>query len=377
MPLPDLVVFLGGMGGSRAEDMLGEALAEDALDTLEKVIGSGAVKRSFLITDRPDMAERCPSDVIVEVSAGSFHFGERLADVIRRHGLERLFCLGAGAAPFMTGEDFFSAGHYLSMAWNCVLTNNFHSSDVTGFVPAEALLTIELPERDNILPRLLRDQAGLVVEELTRNAATQFNVDTPSDLAILKLSGRAGPRLTRYLDGVDIDLSRYEACLPLLLSSDAEVVLAGRVGSHAWQYVEKEAACRTRLYSEERGMGAAGREHSGQARSLLGYHLQAVGSARFFEELAEVADAAFIDSRVALAHMGTRPSREDRFLSDLGLAEGISDPFLREFTESAIAAPIPVLLGGHSLVSGGLMALVEAAWDRQPEEVRSRRASLK
>ncbi|OGD11757.1 MAG: hypothetical protein A2W20_06750 [Candidatus Aminicenantes bacterium RBG_16_66_30] len=116
-----------------------------------------------------------------------------------------------------------------------------------------------------------------------------------------------------------------------------------------------------RVFSEERGMRAAGSDRSGQARSLLGYHLQEVGYERFFQELAEMAQAALIDSRVILAHLKAHPSRADRFLSDLGRHEEISDPFLRQFTEAAAKAPIPVLLGGHSLVAGGLLALIEKA----------------
>ena len=42
----------------------------------------------------------------------------------------------------------------------------------------------------------------------------------------------------------------------------------------------------------------------------------------------------------------------------------IRDPFIRAFTEAAMACPVPVVLGGHSLVSGGLPVLVEAAWER-------------
>ena len=55
-------------------------------------------------------------------------------------------------------------------------------------------------------------------------------------------------------------------------------------------------------------------------------------------------------------------TRADRFLSDLGNWTAISDPFLRDFTRLATEADIPVLLGGHSLMSGGLMALNECAW---------------
>jgi hypothetical protein len=109
-------------------------------------------------------------------------------------------------------------------------------------------------------------------------------------------------------------------------------------------------------------MAAAKRDRSGRAHSLLGYHLAQVGSRRFFEELTSLADCAFIDTRVLAAHAGAMPSRADRFLSDLGRAQEIEDPFLQEFTEAALRAPLPVLLGGHSLMSGGLMALTEAAW---------------
>ena len=65
-------------------------------------------------------------------------------------------------------------------------------------------------------------------------------------------------------------------------------------------------------------MEADGRAETGTARSLLGYYLDAVGSERFFETLSELGDAAIIDSRVLVAHAGSLPSREDRFLSDLG-----------------------------------------------------------
>jgi hypothetical protein len=42
--------------------------------------------------------------------------------------------------------------------------------------------------------------------------------------------------------------------------------------------------------------------------------------------------------------------------------ELIANRVAREFTEAAMLAPIPVVLGGHSLVAGGLWALIDAAW---------------
>jgi hypothetical protein len=75
--------------------------------------------------------------------------------------------------------------------------------------------------------------------------------------------------------------------------------------------------------------------------------------------LAELGDAAVVDTRVLLAHrLGVDESRwppaEDRFASDLLLPDRIRDPWLRELTASARDARIPVLLGGHSLVGPGI-----------------------
>ena len=116
-------------------------------------------------------------------------------------------------------------------------------------------------------------------------------------------------------------------------------------------------------------MQAAGRDTGGSARSLLAYHLQEIGCRRFFDELAELSDAACLDTRPLLAHLHSEASRADRFWSDLGCPERIEDPFLREFTEAAKAASVPVVLGGHSLVAGGIMLLTEAAWRDEDQRV--------
>jgi hypothetical protein len=74
--------------------------------------------------------------------------------------------------------------------------------------------------------------------------------------------------------------------------------------------------------------------------------------------------AIFLDNRVVLAHRRMWPTAADRFHSDLRQPRAISDPFVRDLTEAAMAAPVPVIMGGHSLVSGGMYALIEAAWAR-------------
>jgi hypothetical protein len=154
--------------------------------------------------------------------------------------------------------------------------------------------------------------------------------------------------------------ARYRDVMPLLCDRSAEIVVAGRAGSQAWQYLERETACRVRVISEERGMAAAGDQR--KPRSVLGFLVDELGPERFFERMAELGDALFLDSRVICAHVGIAASAEDRFESDLFAWERVDEPWLRRFTRAAAEAPRPVLLGGHSLVSGGLMALNDVAW---------------
>lgn len=109
-------------------------------------------------------------------------------------------------------------------------------------------------------------------------------------------------------------------------------------------------------------MRASGRDERGEMRSLLGYYYETVGPRRFFETMGNLGQALFIDSRVVFNHLGLRLSAQDRFYSDMRRPELVANAVAREFTEAALAAPIPVVLGGHSMVAGGLWALIDAAW---------------
>jgi len=148
------------------------------------------------------------------------------------------------------------------------------------------------------------------------------------------------------------------------------MLVAGRVPSYAWRYLEEETACQVRIFSEERGMEASGKVERGEVRSLLGFYLEEVGPRQFFQALGELVDLALLDSRVLFAHLGRQPTAADRFWSDLLRPEEIEDPLVREFTARALEAPVPIVLGGHSLVAGGLYALVELAWQGRRLERR-------
>jgi hypothetical protein len=369
---PALVLFCGGMGGSPVEDALAEALRECALDTLNEARSTGAYACYVLVLDEATsryFEGRLPGGVEVEVDAPGerFHFGNRLREVILKHELLRPVYVGCGL-PLIKADELTAVAMGLTTAERAVVSNNFYSADLLGIVPGDVVRGLELPDNDRILPRLLQDVAGLENRALPRTMANQFDIDTPGDLALLAYAGGAGPNLQRYIDTHPPDISHLTAAARLFTDRDAEVLVAGRVGSDVWRYLESETACRIRMYSEERGMQAAGRDLNGEARSLLAYHLRTVGTQRFFEELASMCQAAFIDTRPIFAHMGLDPSRPDRFLCDAMTPEGITDPFIGELTQAALEAPIPVVLGGSSLVASGVQLLSEAAWRQRDAE---------
>jgi len=93
--------------------------------------------------------------------------------------------------------------------------------------------------------------------------------------------------------------------------------------------------------------------------------LERDGPSALSTHLTRLGDAAVIDTRVLLAHrLGADergwPVPEDRFAADLLLHERIADPWLRELTAAAADAPIPILLGSHTLVGPGLRLALQS-----------------
>ena len=378
-----LVIMTGSGGGSEVERMVALARQAITLDTVERALAVEAIGGIVIVTDSASLAESLRGrPVLIELGTPGeeFHFGRQLQELINRQGLERVFYIGGGSSALLSGEEMGHIAETLlsadeatsSYARSGVIANNFYSTDFAAFAPAQAVNSIEPSTLtlDNDLAWRLVKRAGLPCKELPRNAATQLDVDTPSDLMTLKPHPGVGPHTRRYLDSLELDTSHIEQALKLLTDRDAEVLVAGRVSASTWAYLEYETACRVRLFSEERGMRASGRQARGEALSLLGFYLEEVGLERFFATLAKMSQAAFLDSRILFAHRQIWPPAADRFYSDLRQPEKITDPWVRHFTEAAIEAPIAIVLGGHSLVSGGLYALVEAAWARGEDLAR-------
>jgi len=153
--------------------------------------------------------------------------------------------------------------------------------------------------------------------------------------------------------------------------------MVGRIGASTWSHLEREAACQIDVYSEGRGSGSR-RKENGLPTSLIGSLFEDKGPEEFIKQLTAGGTGLFLDTRVLMDYFGEWPSRADRFSSDLLEPQGVDTPYLKELTEAALKANKPVVLGGHSMVSGALYLFSEASWRlTQPESVNIRPETYK
>jgi hypothetical protein len=357
-----LFLFVNGTAPSALEKLVADAQLAASLDTLERTGAIAEVGTRVVATANEEFAARAAAlgaHVELDPPNENFHWGQRLAALVDQYAADAPFYIGGGSGTLMSTDDWRAVVQRTRQQQNIVVTNNYYSCDFAAWSPGNALRKIEPPELDNDLAYRLGERAGLQVAALPKNAATQLDIDTPTDLLTISFHPAVGENLRACLDRAHLDTARAEKLLSLLGNHDATVLIAGRVSASMALFLERETRCQWRIFSEERGMRASGRQARGEVRSLLGDFLEQGDAHSFFAALARLADAAVIDSRVLFAHHRLRPAAVDRFSSDMLLVEEIGDSFIREFTVAARDASLPILLGGHSLVSGGMYALVE------------------
>jgi hypothetical protein len=243
------------------------------------------------------------------------------------------------------------------------LANNRYSSDALAVAGAAVLRDLPDLPADNALPRWLEEVAGYPVDDVRRRRRLGVDLDSPADLVLLGGAPPAGA-------GGSPLPARLAAVRAVLADRRAELTVAGRTSAGTLAVLERRSSCRVRALVEERGMRAASRlamaepddRDARPPASALGLLLDLAGAESIGRFLARLGDAAVVDTRVLLAHrLGADerrwPDAEDRFASDLLLPALIADPWLRALTLAAVAAPIPILLGGHTLVGPGLPLL--------------------
>ena len=289
-------------------------------------------------------------------------FGRRLRDLVRADRPAGLVILGSGAVPLARDSDRVQFVAVAASEDRRALANNRYSADIVAIARAgEALVDLPDLAGDNALPRWLDEVAEYAVGDLRRRWRLAIDIDGPLDVV---LTGGLIETAEGGAEAIDLGpvTTRMEAIRRTVADARAELLIAGRTSAATVQWLERHTKSRTRALIEERGLRTRVPAQR-PAASVLGALLERDGPESLGDHLARLGDAALVDSRVLLAHRlgadeASWPRPEDRFASDLLLPDRIADPWLRSLTASAVAAPIPVLLGGHTLVGPGVRLVV-------------------
>ncbi len=311
-------------------------------------------------------------------------FGRRLRELVAGTRTAGLVIAGSGSLALARPSDL---GAFLAVAAAGeprALANNRYSADAVAISCAGRLAHLPDLPADNALPRWLAEVAGYPVTELRTRRHLGFDVDSPLDAVVL---ARATGRGTEAAEDMRA-ARRLDEVAAVAANQRAELLVAGRTSAATLRWLERHVPARVRALVEERGLRAAtrlaqgphgspardrrpqgpagphtraatGRSGDRPPRSVLGLVLDAAGPGALGTVLAELGDAALVDTRVLLAHrLGADerdwPPPEDRYASDLLLPDQVADPWLRSLTSAAADAPIPVALGAHTLVGPGL-----------------------
>lgn len=292
-----------------------------------------------------------------------FHFGHALVEIIEKHELSSLAYFGGGSAPLVSADFLNEAYRRASGASSpFAYVNNYHSTDWMILNDTKPIL--KLKERiptDNPLGWVLAHEGGIDVEAASPQAMTRLDIDTPLDLLMIKRHPNLGSALSAYLEDAPAGtLARIDSMRDILRTPASSIALIGRVPSYAWVELERKTQIWCRVFSEERGMISSQRMAHGEVQSFIGQMLTELGPEEFVTRLASIVDGVFWDTRVWMAAAGLWPPDEVRFALDLGWVDQIHDEEMRAFAIEVANAPIPILSGGHSTVSGGLCALLES-----------------
>ncbi len=315
-------------------------------------------------------------------------FGRRLRDLVSALDRTGIVVLGSGSLALADARDRRSFVAVAASGERRALANNRFSADAVAVGRGDLLAGIPDLRADNALPRWLASRRDVAVDDLGRRWRLAVDLDSPLDVLLVARAGSSAGWARRAIAGMPVAeaTARLDAIRRVVTDPRAELLVAGRSSSRTLAWLERGTASRTRLLVEERGLRAS--EPIGGSpqdppqrppRSILGMQLDAAGPEAFGSVVAGLADAALVDLRVLLAHRygadeAAWPGPEDRFAADLLLADRVSDPWLRALTRSAATAPVPVVLGGHTLVGPGVRLIVGRSSDTDEATVSPARA---
>ncbi|NLW17999.1 MAG: hypothetical protein GX033_10265 [Firmicutes bacterium] len=355
-----VVILEGGQPTDLVEHQMVSVRRGMTLDAIAKLRHIPEIDVIYLSTNYPELAAAATElGAVVVPEEPPFHFGRCLQYVINQGNLDGVIYMGGASCPFLTADEFRQIARDLRRYKNVVYTNNPQSADIVAFTPAKAINMIDLPDNDNVLPTRLRQGAGLERVFLPHSVGVHFDIDTPSDVLVMSLSPRVEQYTRQAIAALNWDNSRLRQAMNHLALPESNIFLAGRVNPWTMQHIGMYYRSRLRVISEERGMRATGRAERGEVHSLLAFMMEQLSPQGLIDYISSIADAAFIDTRIIFSHYRLNLTEGQRFASDLGWLDSIHQPLVEELTAAAFNAPIPIILGGHSLVAGSMWALVD------------------
>ena len=290
-------------------------------------------------------------------------FGERLRALVAE--LEPgagIVVLGSGSIALASDEDLRRLVETAGTGERRALTNNTYSSDAIAIGDAAVLASVPDLRSDNGLPRWLGLEASVWIAQLQDRERLAVDLDSPLDLELVRRHPDCPPALAELARSMAPLFERlseaFDALGAVARDPKVELLVAGRLSATTLQALEQRTACRIRALVEERGLRTSVPGQRAPA-STLGLVLDRDGPGELGNLVERLADGAVIDSRVMLAHrLGADEAgwstAEDRYASDLLLAERVQDSWLRQLTQSAWTHDVPIALGAHTLVGPGL-----------------------
>jgi hypothetical protein len=343
------------------------AAGEPALVSFLGDVRAELARRQAALFERAGAA---PAQIVDEWHEGQ-SFGEVLAQLAPARG--GLIVFGSGAVPRLSPADARRLVAIAASGQRQAITNNRYSSDIVAVGRAGVLRNLPPLPSDNPLPRWLEEVARYSVTELPGKERLALDLDTALDVCLAALAPGAAAWLRDAVADARLAIPRLEELGAVVRDPLKELLVFGRSGSRTLAWLERNVRCRVRFLAEERGMrassplaiaGAPARSKE-TVNSTLSLLLDERGPVALAEIVANLADAALIDTRVLLAaRLGPDearwPAPADRYASDLHDFAAIKDAWLAALTRSAATARQPILLGSHSLVSPGVRLVVGA-----------------
>lgn len=323
-------------------------------DTCQKMFESGYFNSAIIVGDE-NLQKKIEkvNFLIFEKIEKDFNIGKKLLEIINKHSLDKILYFGSGSCYFLTLDElkFISEktvkGQFLS--------NNPISSDFVSFSSSDLNDEIisNFPNIDNYFSSYLMSKTSLKYVKMPVSLGSIFDIDTPSDIAILSKITDNSSRVGEYISKSifkNIDLDRF---IKILSSKTSEIFVYGRINPLNLYMAERNISCKIRFLSEERGLKVRDRAFA----SLLEYIFQPENFDNFFRLFENICDGGIFDTRVIFSLFAGKYEQEEAYLSDMLMWEKINNPFIKSFTKKVSESRVPIILGGHSVVNGGLMAL--------------------